>query len=299
MNYARSNRDADIDSVPRMPSWVTVARSENSENLAFLSGAALSHLDLVQKHCDVPNALLRERLALTAAEACVAFSGRPERAADLRDEVHLLKPADQPGPGGAIFLQWRKAVASKISVRGLQKGLPHLVEEDIAIWIDQPTAGQGGPVAQASAVLETVLGAAPREEAAAMILADAALARSLGWQRVMPLLATGLHSRDLHKTDAELRIACHRAITNTAIQAARLASDLTRRTERLRAVAPKLRTKRAGQAVEMFLTEDAIAPSRLSNLMSDRAARRFCDRLVELGVVRELTGRDTFRFYGV
>ena len=33
--------------------------------------------------------------------------------------------------------------------------------------------------------------------------------------------------------------------------------------------------------------------------MSDRAARRLCDRSVELGVVRELTGRDTFRLYGV
>ena len=32
--------------------------------------------------------------------------------------------------------------------------------------------------------------------------------------------------------------------------------------------------------------------------MTDRAARRLCDRLVELGVVRELTGA-TFRLYGV
>lgn len=33
--------------------------------------------------------------------------------------------------------------------------------------------------------------------------------------------------------------------------------------------------------------------------MTDRAARRFCDRLVELGVARELTGRRTFRLYGL
>ena len=28
-------------------------------------------------------------------------------------------------------------------------------------------------------------------------------------------------------------------------------------------------------------------------------ARRFCDRLVELGAARELTGRETFRLYGI
>jgi len=49
----------------------------------------------------------------------------------------------------------------------------------------------------------------------------------------------------------------------------------------------------------MFLTRDAIAPSALAALMSDRAARRLCDRLVTLGAVRELTGRDTFRLYGL
>ena len=39
--------------------------------------------------------------------------------------------------------------------------------------------------------------------------------------------------------------------------------------------------------------------SRHFNRSPDRAARRFCERLVELGAVHELTGRDAFRFYGV
>jgi hypothetical protein len=42
-----------------------------------------------------------------------------------------------------------------------------------------------------------------------------------------------------------------------------------------------------------------VTPGALSVLRSDRAARRFCDRLVALGVVRELTGRDTSRLYGI
>ena len=65
----------------------------------------------------------------------------------------------------------------------------------------------------------------------------------------------------------------------------------------LRAVAPKLRAKGAGKAVEMFLARDALVPAALP--LSDRAARRLCDRLVDLGAVRELTGRATFRLYGV
>ena len=88
------------------------------------------------------------------------------------------------------------------------------------------------------------------------------------------------------------------AIVNTS-EVVRLAADLARRTERLTAVAPKLRAKGAKEATEMFLTQDAVAPSALASLNSNRAARRFCDRLVELGAVRELTGRDTFRLYGV
>jgi len=47
----------------------------------------------------------------------------------------------------------------------------------------------------------------------------------------------------------------------------------------------------------MFLTQDVVAPTALP--LPDRSARRLCDRLVELGAVRELTGRDTFRLYGV
>ena len=55
------------------------------------------------------------------------------------------------------------------------------------------------------------------------------------------------------------------------------------------------------------MTKDAVLPSSMlspkiqgTNVkMTDRAARRFCDRLVELGVVREITGRSTFRFYGI
>jgi hypothetical protein len=113
----------------------------------------------------------------------------------------------------------------------------------------------------------------------------------------MPVLAVGLTRSDLRKRGEDLRLACHRAVTASATEAVRLAADLARRVAVLNAVAPKLRAKGAGPAVAMFLTRDAVAPSALP--LPDRAARRLCDRLVALGGIRELTGRDTFRLYGV
>jgi Protein of unknown function (DUF1403) len=64
-------------------------------------------------------------------------------------------------------------------------------------------------------------------------------------------------------------------------------------------VAPQLRTKGADAVIEQFLSEDAVLPSSLARGMSRFAALRVIDRLVELGAVRELTGRETFRLYGL
>ncbi len=148
-------------------------------------------------------------------------------------------------------------------------------------------------------MLEAVLTDSPRSEVPALVLADAALAQTLGWDHLMPLLASGLKRGDLRKRGDALRLTCHLAVRTSADRAVQVARDLTWKTERLNAIAPKLRAKGAAAAVQMFLTRDAVTPAALTSLNSDRAARRFCDRLVELGVARELTGRDTFRLYGV
>ncbi|MBI1220958.1 MAG: DUF1403 family protein [Rhodobacteraceae bacterium] len=298
MAAARPIMTQAVESPPGMPGWVTVARTETLEGMAFLSGAALATLHGVLASSDLPQALLRERLALAAAEACVALSGRPERTADLRDAIHLLRPGDGPGPAGEILQHWRQAVARPISGATLRRALPQMSVERISVWLD---AGRGGcPVGQAAGVLEAVLTEAPSTETAALILADAALARALGWTPLVPLLSVHLKSRDLRQTGEALRLACHRAVIAAATDTVRLAADLTRRAARLRAVLPKLRAKGAGEAVTLFLSRDALAPSlALAGILSDRAARRLCERLVELGVVRELTGRDSFRLYGV
>jgi hypothetical protein len=277
-----------------MPAWVTSARAETLEDVAFLSGATLNHLHLVLGCEEVPQALLRERLALRAAEACIVFSGRPERAGELRDAVHLLRPGDLPGPAGEIYLASRRAVERPLSIKALGRALPAFEPGQIAGWLD---AGQGTPVVRAAMVLEAVLSKAPRADVPALILADIALAQALGWGHLMPLLATGLKRADLRKQGDDIRFACHRALISSVVDGVRLAGDLARRAAHLKTVASKLRAKGAGDAVEVFLTRDAVAPSALP--LPDRAARRLCDRLVDLGAVRELTGRDTFRLYGV
>ncbi len=294
MTFARHDPIDNLDTIAKIPSWITSTRGETIEDVAFLSGAALSYLHVVLGHHAVPQALLRDRLALRAAETCVALSGRPARAPELRDAVHLLRPGDLPGPAGENYLTWRRAVERSVSVKALARALPTLELSQIARWLN---AGHGTPVTRAATVLEAVLMEAPRSDVPAFVLADAALAQALGWDHVVPLLAAGLKRADLRKRGEDLRSACHRALVSSSVEAVRLAADLARRATHLKAVAPKLRAKGAGAAVEMFLTRDAVAPAALP--LPDRSARRLCGRLVELGALRELTGRDMFRLYGV
>ena len=57
----------------------------------------------------------------------------------------------------------------------------------------------------------------------------------------------------------------------------------------------------ARRVVDMLLADDAVTPAAAASRagLSDRAARRLFDRLVALGAVRELSGRDAFRIYGL
>ena len=125
-------------------------------------------------------------------------------------------------------------LAGPLSIKSLNRALPTLAPERIAEWLDAGSAGQGGPVARAAMVVEGALRDAPRAEAPALILADAALAQSLGWDHMVPLLAAGLKRADLRKSGEELYLACHRALVVGADEALRLADELARRAAQLR-----------------------------------------------------------------
>jgi hypothetical protein len=286
--------------LPPLPGWIAAQPAETLEEAAFRSGAALAHLVLASTPEGVPQALWRDRLALAAAEVCAGLAGRREAASAMRDALHLAKAGDDPGPAGRVSRQWSRAVARPISVTHLANSLEGSGPERIALCLD---AAGPTPVDRAAQVIEAVLTDSPRSETAALILADAVLAKSLGWTHVLPLISPALKARDLRLRGDELLLTCHRAVVSGVRQALPLAGSLARAAARLRAVVPKLRAKGAARAVEMFLSQDALAPVALAREMpdslSDRAARRLCERLVELGALRELTGRDTFRLYGI
>lgn len=260
----------------------------------------MAHLTLATAANHVPQALWRDRLALVAAEVSAGIAGRREGAGALRDALHLTRAGDDPGPTGIILRQWSRAVSRPISVANLGRALEGVAPERIALILKAtgPTS-----VDRAAQVIEAVLTDSPRGEIAALILADAVLALALGWDHLLPLLGPVMTARDLRLRGDDLRLSCHRAAVRGVAQALPLAGTLARAAARLRAAVPKLRAKGAARAVEMILSQDALTPMVLArvmpDIMSERAARRLCERLVELGALRELTGRDSFRLYGV
>lgn len=286
--------------LPPLPGWIVSAAADTLEAAAFRSGAALAHLALVADDPGLPQALWRDRLALAAAEVCAGLAGRREGTGALRDALHLTKAGDDPGPAGRVLRQWSQAVARPISVAGLARALEGMTPERIALSLD---ATGGTPVDRAARVIEAVLTDSLRAETEALILAEAVLSKALRQDHVLPRISLGLKARDLRLRGDNLRLACHRAVAEGVRQAVPPAAELARAAARLQAVAPKLRARGAARAVDLFLSRDALAPAALAREMhggmSDRAARRLCDRLVDLGTLRELTGRDTFRLYGV
>jgi hypothetical protein len=270
----------------------------------------------------------RRRLALSAAAANVRRAGRTEDEAALRDAFHLSRPGGDPGPAGKFLLasrelaarptrQWRSSLAAAAEV--LRVAHDDALEE--ALDAAEACAASARPApfaaARAFAVARRALtpGAgrqAPRGrggegELLAVGLADAVLAQRLNWPLALPLLAAALFpgaGRRLggleNPADGGEATRVVIAYAKAAAGAVDLAGDLARRAENLEKAAPKLRAKGAGAALEALLDDDSLsASSKIGGQMSERGARRLFDRLAALGAIRELTGRATFRLYGL
>jgi hypothetical protein len=310
---ARPDIIADFDASTPLaaPAWLTRAPQDDLAGAAFAAGAALAavHPLATERVAGAPSALWRDRLALMAAEAGAIRAADRARAVEMRDQTHLLAPGERPGPAGAALSLQRRAAAAPIGPERSVAAHAALAGDLVARlpgW--HADLSEMDPTGAAATALGRLLEKASRaERAAAVALADATLAAALGWPCAPPLLGIGLRREDLTLRGEPLRIAVMTALARAGPRAIALATDLARRAARLRVAARASRAKAAEDAVRLFLSQDAAAPQRdLSPVvrggtarMSERAARRLCERLVALGALRELTGRPTHRLYGL
>jgi len=291
---------------PTLPRWVRQGASrENLETALFSAGAALALLDPLTRSEDPVGTLWRMRLALSAAAAVAALEGRREAEGQLRDALALCRPGDDPGPGGRLLIAWRHLGATRAlrstdwpaRLPGLFDLPPHPLS-DLLRDLAMRFAGRIPPLRFAAEAAREVLALGPAHRGLALWLADAALARALGWDRPLPLLAAHL-PRAAFRLDGEAWLAaCAAAWGRGAVAAFDLHTDLARRADALRAAALRLRGKDAAAVVATLLAEDALA-AQAGAQTSDRAARRLFERLTAAGLVRELTGRPSFRLYGL
>lgn len=297
---------------PTFPDWARLPRSrEASDNAEFLAGAALSALHPIARIEHPLGKLWRQRLALVNTEAVVKLQGRTEDAATLRDHLYLTRAGDDTGPAGRTLQAWR-ALGAKMGAQPARwlEDLPALLQ----LTDDQGTpeaiarasalaSGQGSSIAAVGDVAALTL-KRTNSRPLALWLGDAVLARRLKWPAPVPLLAANLRRDDWrfasgrHGDPLAWRTACAEAYARGSAVAVDLYADLARKAERLLAEAPKQRGKDTEEAVMALLSEDALA-ARAGPSTTDRSSRRLFERLVELGAVRELTGRSTFRLYGL
>ncbi|AZO32385.1 DUF1403 family protein [Mesorhizobium sp. M1B.F.Ca.ET.045.04.1.1] len=303
---------------PTVPAWALADGGALHEaDAAFQAGAALGALDGLARGQPAWAGAWRQRLALNCAAAGMRLAGRAEDAAALRDAWYLRPTGADPGPAGAIFgalrqLAVQPAVANAerlekiVDQLGLHWGAAALA--DLCTEIEKLAEAQRPAPFAAAAIAAHVVAVRPDSELFAWWLADLVLAQGLRWSRPLPLLiaqafapafrAEADGKRIRPGAEAFDRALCL-ALVQAAAQACRLAAELSRRAEKLLAVAPKLRAKGAGDVIFLLLNEDAVSGSLTTKNLSRFAARRLFERLQHLDVVRELSGRTSFRLFGL
>ena len=303
------------DAPAAFPAWARAKKPPESEaEAAFLAGAALARLDALARAEPPFTGVWRRRLALTAAAGSVARAGRREDEAALRDGFHLTRPGADPGPAGRWLSAWRalatgSAGPGRSRILAAAEILQVPTDEGLRAAIEAAEACVAGDrlapfaAARAHVLARRALnpgGGAGEGDLLAAALADGVLARKLNWPSALPLfaepLASGRRAAGSAGDDAT-RVLFHCA--RAAARAFDLAEDLGRRARGLAEAAPKLRAKGAAAALRALLDEDSLSAATTMPGLSERGARRLFDRLVSLGAVRELTGRPTFRLYGL
>jgi hypothetical protein len=300
-----------------IPAWARTSGRAGEGDPLFAAGAALALLDAFLRHDPPAAGALRARLALKSAAASAKILRVNADEAALRDLRFAI--GEDASPAARLLRLWRDLAGRPPSLdpgrlrdAAARLDLALLDPNDLASSL-KDRAGEGDPVSAAGKIAALVFSAFPDAPAAeAEILAlwvfDLAIAIRLRWARPLPLIATQVLNPALRSPGVGRRPRPgepawerHAGAALAAASALDLAADLSRRSEALLVVAPKLRAKPAAKIVDLLLAEDCVSPAEAARQapMTDRAARRLFERLVALGAVRELTGRPTFRLYGL
>ncbi len=300
-----------------LPGW-TLARGRDIDGMdaAFAAGIALKSLDDLVRANPPWLGCWRDRLALKSAATAARMLGRNEDEGALRDAV-LLTPANgDPGPAGKLFLATRM-----LARRTAMPGTAFVAEFAELLSIRSDTylsssadladaaiqSARAAPLAIADLV-SAIMALRPDAEVLALALADIVLAHKLKWVKPVPLLlpvrfgsafrTIGGRGRVRPGEPAYPKAMCL-AVVSSAEAALQSAADIDRRAARLMAAMPKVRTKGGDAVIQKLLNEDAIPASAPGCNLSRWAATRLFERLESFEAVREVSGRSSFRMYGL
>ncbi|TBC25611.1 DUF1403 family protein (plasmid) [Rhizobium ruizarguesonis] len=302
---------------PRLPGWTRPRTHDISESdAAFAAGIALKSLDDLIRADPSWLGCWRDRLALRSAAVAARMLGRNEEENVIRDAVLLTAAGDDPGPAGRVFIATRMlARRSATLTTSLVTELAMLLEikwdgslASIPDMVDSANQSRRAAPFAAADLITAISAVRPDAEVLALAMAEAVLAHRLNWSRPVPLLLPERFGSGFRTIGGRGRVrpgepaypkAICLALADGVEAALRSAAEINRRAARLLAVAPKVRTKGAEPVIRRLLTEDAVPASAPGGDLSRWAANRLFERLEKLETIRELSGRSSFRIFGL